>query len=42
MAGKRQNDIDMVATKGDNVFNNIADIISQEIHHETGIACSRR
>ena len=42
MAGKRQNDIDMVATKGDIVKDIIADVISQEIHHETGIACSKR
>jgi hypothetical protein len=42
MSGKRQNDVDMVATKGDIVKDIIADVISQEIHHETGIACSKR
>lgn len=42
MSGKRQNDVDMMATKGDIVKDIIADVISQEIHHETGIACSKR
>lgn len=42
MSGKRQNDVDMMATKGDIVKDIIADTISQEIHHETGIACSKR
>ena len=42
MPGKRQNDIDMVATKGDIIKDIIADTISKEIHHETGIACSKR
>ena len=32
----------MMATKSDIVKDIVADVISQEIHNETGIACSRR
>ena len=42
MAGKRQNDVNMVATKGDIVKDIIADVVSQEIHKQTGIACTKR
>ena len=42
MSGKRQNDVDMMATKSDIVKDVLADKISQEIHRETGIACSKR
>jgi len=42
MSGRRQNDVDMVATKSDLIKDIVADQISQEIHHETGIACSKR
>ena len=42
MPGRRQIEIDMIATKGDIVKDIIADAISQEIHNETGIACSKR
>lgn len=42
MAGKRKYEIDMVATKSDIVKDIIADVVSQEVHKETGIACNKR
>ena len=42
MAGKRQNEVDMLATKSDIIKDIVADTISSEIHRETGIACTKR
>lgn len=42
MSGKRQNDIDLLATKNDIIKDIVSETISSEIHKETGIACSKR
>lgn len=42
MAGKRQNEVGLVAIKNDVLKDIVADTVSAEVHRETGIACTAR
>ena len=42
MSGKRQNNVDLLATKSDIIKDIVSETISSEIHKESGIACSKR
>lgn len=42
MAGKRQNEVGLVAVKNDVLKDIVADTVAAEVHRETGIACTAR